>query len=221
MFRAAIVLSVLLEAGALVSAQATRKPVKKAPPPAPPVKTAADLTCPTPLGVGVKTKVAFCDVMAGRDPAAGILIKFPPHTGTVALSFDLSNRETYSEELVRTNRAYARYTATVGVLTMDNTLISRATVQSEFRKASDLIDRIGGGAGPAGVKAVAPTGLEPITITVPEGEDQVSILGEKVSVERPDGNATYTSDGRPIAIISNVMVEYRPAPPTPVNKKAR
>ena len=221
MFRAAIVLSVLLEAGALVSAQATRKPVKKAPPPAPPVKTAADLTCPTPLGVGVKTKVAFCDVMAGRDPAAGILIKFPPHTGTVALSFDLSNRETYSEELVRTNRAYARYTATVGVLTMDNTLISRATVQSEFRKASDLIDRIGGGAGPAGVKAVAPTGLEPITITVPEGEDQVSILGEKVSVERPDGNATYTSDGRPIAIISNVMVEYRPAPPKPVKKKAR
>jgi len=159
--------------------------------------------------------------MAGRDPAAGILIKFPPHTGTVALSFDLSNRETYSEELVRTNRAYARYTATVGVLTMDNTLISRATVQSEFRKASDLIDRIGGGAGPAGVKAVAPTGLEPITITVPEGEDQVSILGEKVSVERPDGNATYTSDGRPIAIISNVMVEYRPAPPKPVKKKAR
>jgi len=223
MFRAPIavsVLSALLEATAFASAQAPRKPVKKTPP-APPVKAAADLTCPTPLGVGVKTKVAFCDVMAGRDPAAGILIKLPPHAGPVTLTFDLSNRETYSEELVRTNRAYARYTATVGVLTMDNTLVSRATVQSEFRKASDLIDRIGGGAGPAGVKAVAPTGLEPITITIPEAEEQVAILGEKVTVERADGNATYSSAGRPIAIVSNVMVEYRPAPPKPVKKKAR
>ena len=114
---------------------------------------------------------------------------------------------------MKTNRAFARYTATVGVLTMDNTLISRAVVQNEFRKAADLVDRIGGGAGPGGVKAVAPTGTESIVITIPESEDRVSILGEKLTYERIDGAATYTSPGRPIAVVSNVMIEYRPAPP--------
>ena len=103
---------------------------------------------------------AYCDVMSGRDPAGGVLISLPPHPGPVTLTFDLHNRHTYSEELVKANRAYARYTAVIGALTMDNTLISRAAVQSEFRKASDLVERIGGGAGPGGVKAVAPTGTE-------------------------------------------------------------
>lgn len=187
-----------------------RAPVKPPPAQVAPKKIAPEMVCPTPLGVGVTTKLAFCDVMAGRDPAAGVLIKIPAHRGPVTLTFDLHNRHTYSEEQTRTNRAYTRYTATVGVLTMDNTLISRAVVQNEFRKASDLLDRIGGGAGPGGVKAVAPTGNEPISITIPEAEDQVSILGEKLTVERIDGSATYSSSGRPIAVISNVMIEYRP-----------
>ena len=219
--RLAIAFVVLLVASA--SAQ-TRRPVRKpapAPAAAPSEKVAPDMTCPTPLGVGVNTKQDFCDVMTGRDPSDGILIKFPLHKGPVALTFDLHNRHTYSEEQAKTNRAYTRYTATIGVLTIDNTLISRAVVQNEFRKASDLIDRIGGGAGPGGVKAVAPTGTEPITVTIPEGEDQVSILGEKLTVERADGSATYTSPGRPIAVISNVMIEYRPAPPPKPTRKKR
>src|SRR5207302_8164357 len=103
--------------------------------------------------------------------------------------------------------------ASIGVLTMDNTLISRAIVQSEFRTARDLVDRIGGGAGPAGVKAVAPTGTEAIVITIPEVEDQVSILGEKLTVERQDGTATFAQPGRTIADVSNIMIEYKPAPP--------
>ena len=151
--------------------------------------------------------------MTGRQPADGILIKLPPHRGPVTLTFDLHNRQTYSEEQVKANRAYARYTATVGVLTMDNTLISRAVVQNEFRKATDLVDRISGGAGPGGVKGVAPTGSEPITLAIPEGEEEVSILGEKLTIERAEGTATFTAVGRPIAVISNVMIEYRPAPP--------
>jgi hypothetical protein len=193
----------------------TRKPPHRpvAPPPAPLTKVAPDVKCPTPLGVGLTTKLSFCDVMTGRDPSAGVLIPLPPHKGPVTLTFDLHNRHMYSDEQMKANRAHARYTATVGVLTMDNTLISRAVVQNEFRKATDLVDRIGGGAGPGGVKAVAPTGDEPITITIPESEDQVSILGEKLTYERFDGSATYTSPGRPVAIISNVLIEYRPAPP--------
>jgi hypothetical protein len=179
------------------------------------MKVAPEIKCPTPLGIGVTSKREYCDVMSGREPAEGILVLLPPHQGPVTLTFDLHNRHTYSEEQVKANRAAARYTAVIGALTLDNTLISRAAVQSEFRKASDLVERIGGGAGPGGFKAVAPTGTEAITIAVPEVETQVSLLGEKLIVDRPDGTATYTSPGRPIAVISNVMIEYQPPPPLP------
>ena len=172
------------------------------------------MVCPTPLGIGINTKRECCDVMSERDPTAGVIIKLPEHKGPVTLTFDLHNRHTYSDEQAKANRAFSRYTASIGVLTMDNTLISRAAVQNEFRKATDFVDRISGGAGPAGIKAVGPTGTESISIVVPENETQVSILGEKVTVERLDGTATYSSPGRPIAIISNVMIEYRPAPPS-------
>ena len=200
-----------------------RKPVKKpaAPPAAATKKGVPDMTCPTPLGIGVKTHISFCEVMAGRDPSAGVLVQVPAHKGPATLTFDLHNLHLYSEEQVKAHRAYARYTATIGVLTMDNTLISRAVVQSEFRVAGDLVDRVGGGAGPGGVKAVAPTGSEAITITIPEAETQVSLLGEKLAVERADGAATYTQTGRPIAVVSNFMLEYRPAPPPKVVPKKK
>jgi hypothetical protein len=211
--RRAIVALLVVVFGYPALAQTRRPPRKPAAPPAPVMKKEApEMICPTPLGVGVKSKIAFCDVMTGRDPAGGVLIKLPPHRGPVTLTFDLHNRHMYSEEQVKLRRAFARYTATIGVLTMDNTLISRAVVQNEFRTAGDLVDRVGGGAG-GGVKAVAPTGNEPITITIPEEEDGVSLLGEKLTVERLDGAATYTQPGRPIADVSNVMIEYRPGPP--------
>jgi len=47
----------------------------------------------------------------------------------------------------------------------------------------------------------------------------VSLLGEKLTVERLDGTATYSSPGRPIADISNVMIQYVPAPTRPTPKK--
>src|SRR5436309_5273910 len=216
-----IAVMMLASVAASAGAQTNRAARKPTPAPVAPKTVAPEMTCPTPLGVGVATKQPFCDVMTGRDPAEGIVIKIPPHKGPVTLTFDLHNRHTYSEEQTKANRAYARYTATIGVLTMDNTLISRAVVQNEFRRASDLVDRIGGGAGPGGVKAVAPTGVESITVTIPEGEDRVSILGEKLTHERIDGNATYTSPGRPIAVISNVMIEFQPPPPPRPGRRAR
>jgi hypothetical protein len=190
----------------------TRRPATRRPPPPPPKPTAMvpDIECPTPLGVGVISKRDYCDVMSGRDPAAGVLIPLPAHRGPVTLKFDLHNRHTYSEE---TNKAFARYTATIGVLAMDNTLISRAVVQNEYRSVENLVERIGGGAGPTGLKAVAPTGLEHVIITIPEEEQQVSLLGEKLSVDTRDGTANYTSPGRAIAIISNVSLEYVSGPP--------
>jgi hypothetical protein len=168
--------------------------------------------CPSLLGEGVQTKRAFCDVLAGREAANGLIINLPPHTGPVTLTFDLHNRHTYSEELITTGRAYRRYTATIGVLTADNTLLTRAVVQNEFRTAADLVDRVSGGAGPTGLKAVAPTGTESIRVVIDAAEQLVSILGETLSVVRPDGTDTFSAPGRPIAVVSNVMLEYRPGP---------
>jgi hypothetical protein len=187
----------------------TRKPVP------PPKKTTApaEITCATPLGVGVKTKIAYCDVLTGRDPKDGIIVKLPPHRGVVTLRFNLHNRHTYSEEEVRMKKAYASYTAGIGVLTPDNTLLTRAAIASEFRRADDLVERISGGAGPGGVKAVAPVGSEAIALELPAELTEVSILGEKLTIQRADGQAaTYSAAGRPVAVISDVTVEYVPAP---------
>jgi hypothetical protein len=196
----------------------SRTPAKKAParkaPPAPALtRIQAQVQCPSELGIGVKTRRTFCDVLTGRDPKGGILIAIPPHRGAVRLSFELHNRHTYSEELIKAKTAFRQYTATIGVLTLDNTLIDRAIIQSEFRAPRDLYDRIEGGAGPGGVKAVAPAGAEMITMELPDDVgEQVSILGESLKVKRPDGDDNFTSPGRPIATISNVMLEYRPGP---------
>jgi hypothetical protein len=189
----------------------------------PPKREAAQVTCPATVGPGVKTGRAFCDVLTGRDPADGILIKIPPHTGTVTLTFDLHARHTYSEELVKTGAAFASYTATVGILTMNNDLVERALVQAEFRTIADAFDRIGGGAGPGGVKAVVPVSIETITIVLKEAPEQVSLLGEKLRVTRVGGESTVASPGQPVALVSNIQVEYRPAPakapPKPVKKR--
>jgi hypothetical protein len=199
---------------AVADAQTKRAPARKpAPPPKPVTRTdLAMVKCPQVLGEGVRTKRQFCEVLIGNNPAQGIIVSIPPHTGPTTLLFDLHNRHTYSEEAVKANRAYHRFTASTGVLTLDNTLISRAVIQSEFRTQADLVDRMLGGSGPGGLKAVAPTGTELVAIALPADVMQVSILGEKLSVVRVDGVDDFRAPGRPIALVSNIQVEYQPAP---------
>jgi hypothetical protein len=218
----AIALIAALTGQADMLAQARRTPARR-PAPAPPKVEPAMIDCPNMLGEGVQTRRMFCDVQIGRDPAEGVIVTIPPHTGDVTLMFDLHNRHTYSEDQIRNNRAYHRYLAGIGVLTLDNTLVSRAAVMSEFRTAADLVDRISGGSGPGGLKAVAPTGTEPIVIVIPAEykAERVSILGEKLTVHRVDGaKDEFEASGRPIAVISNVMLEFRPAPaPAPARRR--
>jgi hypothetical protein len=211
--RFAIVLLVAAVAAQAATVAQTRRRTP-APPAAqtPPRIEPAQMICPYVLGDGVQTKRTFCDVPIGRDPAQGIVITLPPHTGPVTLTFELHNRHTHSDELSKTPRGFRRYTASIGVLTMDNTLLSRAVVHGEVRNANDLFDRVAGGAGVAGVKAVAPAGSAAIKITIPAEETSVSILGEKLTEERIEAVETFTAPGRPVAVISNVMVEYRPGP---------
>jgi hypothetical protein len=193
------------------NAQRRRAPAKKPAPPVPPKVEPAQMKCPEPLGTGVKTSASYCFVLAGREPAQGVVVTLPPHAGPATLMFDLHNRHTYSEEDVRAGRAFAKYTAVVAVLTMTSELLDRGAVQSEFRTAGDLYERISGGAGPGGVKAVAPLGREEIKITIPAAVNEVSILGEVLDATTTAGRETATP-GRTVAIISNVRVEYRPPP---------
>lgn len=195
-------LAIALTADVSAQRRTTRKP--------PAVKTEpAKVQCRESLGAGVRTKASYCFVLAGRDPAEGVVITIPSHSGPATLLFDLHNRHTYSEEDVKAGRGYASYTAVIGVLTMKGELLGRGAVTSEFRTVKDLYERIGGGAGPGGVKAVAPIGAETVMTTIPAGVTQVSLLGEILDSLTAIGRES-ASPGRPVAIVSNVRVEYRP-----------
>ena len=117
------------------SRKPTTRTSKPAPKPVPPRVEPAKVTCPDSLGTGVRTGATYCFVIAGRDPAQGVLIPIPAHTGDAVLRFALHNRHTYSEEQMKTGRGFARYTAVIGALTLKGDLIDRAGVQTEFRSA--------------------------------------------------------------------------------------
>jgi hypothetical protein len=216
---AVVLASLAVALPALPAAAQSRRAPKKAPAksakaaPVPPKTITPDVKCPSLIGMGIKTVRSFCDVPAGRDPAEGIVITLPPHTGEGTLTFDLHARHLYSEDEMRRGKAYSRYRAVIGALTMKGDLLDRGAVAAEFRTAADLFDRIGGGAGPGSLKAVAPAGREQVIITVPAGVDEVSLLGETLDALTPAGHETVVMPGRPVAIVSNLLFEYRPAPP--------
>jgi len=205
-----LLLAGVLAAPTSIAAQRGRTTTRKPAPKPVPKTEPADVACPEQLGTGLKTKLLFCFVLAGREPSEGVIVRLPPHS-QATVTFDLHNRHTYSEEEIRAGRGYARYTAVIGVLTMTGTLLGRGAVQTEFRNARDLYDRITGGAGPGGTKAVAPLGREQVSVEVPAGVDQISLLGELLESTTSFGREVATP-GRPVAIVSNVQVSYLPAP---------
>ena len=89
------------------------------------------------------------------------------------------------------------------------TVLARPVVLAEFRTGADLVDRVSGGAGPGGVKAVAPVGAEGIRVTVPEDVTMISIVGLELQIRRVDRQESFLALGRPIAVISDVRVEYQ------------
>ncbi len=169
----------------------------------------AVVRCPSELGMGIETGRIYCDVVVGDEVAEGVIVEIPAHRGAATVTFTLHGRHTYSQDEMTRGRGYARYLAETVVATSEEVL-SRPVVLAEFRNVDDLVDRIAGGAGPGGAKAVAPVGSEGIVVTVPESVAEISIVGIALEVQRVDGRETVASPGRPIALISNVQVEYRP-----------
>jgi hypothetical protein len=193
------------------SSLAAQRPASPKPDPAHAlVRESPLMQCPSVLGNGIKTQRLFCDILTGTDPAEGLRVSIPSHLGPATLLFTLHNRQAAADEGSKGSRAYARYTATLRVVTSAGAVLRQPVVQSEFRGPTDLVERIAGGAGRGGVKAVAPTGSEPITLELAPGITEVSLLGEKLTIERLDGTEVITAPGRPIAVVSQVQIEYRP-----------
>ncbi len=167
-----------------------------------------EVDCPSLLGIGLVTGHSYCDVLIGTEAAEGIIVAVPPHAGPAIVTFTLHGRHTYSEEATTRGRGYARYLAITAVVAGDEVL-ARPVLLAEFHDAEDLVDRVGGGAGPAGLKAVAPVGGEDIRVTVPPGVNEVAIVGLQLEVERVDGREVFVTPGRSIAVIGDVQVEYR------------
>jgi hypothetical protein len=220
----ALVLGMMVFAADAATAQSRKRPPtrtsKPAPKPVPPRVEPAKVTCPESLGIGARTGATYCFVTAGRDPAQGVLIALPPRTGDATLRFALHNRHTYSEEQMKAGRGFARYTAVIGALTLKGDLLDRAAVQTEFRSVKDIFERISAGTSGTAVKAVAPIGNEQINIIIPAGIDQVSLLGEVLDAVTPAGRES-AAPGRPVAIVSNVTVEYKPKAAAPTGKKSK
>lgn len=168
----------------------------------------AEVECPSVLGIGVDTDRTYCDVQIGDEIADGIIVRIPPHRGPATVTFTLHGRHTYSEDEVARRRGYARYLATAAVASAQEVL-ARPVVLAEFHGAADLVDRVGGGAGPGGVKAIAPVGAEPIRVIVPSNVTEISIVGLELEIRRVDSEETQVARGRAIALISDVNVEYR------------
>jgi len=168
----------------------------------------AEVECPSVLGIGVDTDRTYCDVQIGDEIADGILVRIPPHRGPATVTFTLHGRHTYSEDEVLRGRGYARYLATAVVASAEEVL-ARPVVLAEFHGAPDLVDRVGGGAGPGGVKAIAPVGAEGIRVIVPSNVREISIVGLELEVRRVDSQETHITRGRAIALVSDVHVEYR------------
>jgi len=176
----------------------------------PATKTTTAATCAAELGTGQKSGRQFCDVILATTAAASIAMTIPAHRGAATLSFDLHNRFAVPPESMDVAHAFARQAAVVSVIGPKGE-IGKAVAVGEFRTAADLFDRIGGGAGLGGVKAVGPGPATPIEITIPIGVTSVGIVGVRLDVTTRLGDQRYDTPGRPIAIASDMKIEYTPS----------
>jgi hypothetical protein len=222
MMRARMLLLIMSGAWVLAGADGRAQTRSAAPPPVA-KKVVTDATCAAELGVGTKTKRRFCDVVITRTAAESVTMKIPAHAGGAVLQFDLHNRFDVSTRVL-SPILFARHVATVAVVRPTGAVIERASVLGEFRVAADAFDRVegglvevspgAGGTTASGVKAVAPGQPLPIRVAIPAGLTSVGIVGIQLAATGKTGaKEVFETPGRPIAVVSNLRIEY-----TPLNK---
>jgi hypothetical protein len=181
------------------------------PPAKPPAKRmSTTVSCAAELGAGLASRRQFCDVIVASVAADSVSVTIPAHTGAASLAFDLHNRFPVSAGPVDAAEAFTRHVAVVAVIKQTGDVIERAAVSRDYRTPADLFDRIAGSARGAAPKSVAPGVPEPVRVTIPAGIGIVGIVGTRLEEWRASGRAAFDSPGRPIAIVSNVRVEYTP-----------
>ena len=208
MSRLAVWATVLCCASTLVAASPQRRGTKAAPPKAAPTVKATTQTCAAELGNGASSGRRFCDVIIATKAEESVAVAIPPHRGTAKLLFDVHNRVAVPPERGQVLQSFARNAATIAVVGPKGE-IGRGAAVSEFRTVADPFDRILGGA-PGVVKAVAPGPATAIDITVPAAVNSIGIVGVRLDVVTRLGPQRYDTPGRPIAIVSNLRVEYTP-----------
>ena len=174
--------------------------------PAPDVTTA--FSCATDLGIGMKSRRKFCDIVISTTPKDGVMMTVPPHTGPSRLMFDLHNRYTPPGAGAAAEQMYAKHTAVVAVLDQNGAVVGRAAVSRELRSDVDIFDRVAGGAGPGGAIAVVPGRAEAITLSLPEAVNAIAVVGVSLEALSVTGQGMYTAPGRPVAVGSNFRIEY-------------
>jgi hypothetical protein len=201
-------LALSVMSGGLLAQRPTAPPPATTTTPAP--KANASVACTAELGTGLKTKRQFCDVVVAKDKTDSINVTLPPHIGKATLSFDLHNRFGSPEAGSTAQAAYARHEAVVAVVGPTGSVLQRLVVRGEYRGAPSLFDRIGGGSGPGGAKAIGPGPAESVRVTIPATLSAVGVVGLKLTVTTSRGTDVFDSPGLPVAIASNFKVEFTP-----------
>ena len=183
-----------------VAAQAGRKPAKR---------TTQAAVCASNLGVGVKTKRQFCDVLITSSAAESVSMTIPARTGAATLMFDLHNRFPVPAANVDPVQAFASHVAVVAIIKSTGELIERSAVSREYRTVTDLFDRISSPAPGSAPRNIAPGQPQPVRVTIPAGITGIGIVGTRLEEWRAAGRGTYDNP-RPIAIVSNWRIEYTP-----------
>jgi hypothetical protein len=171
-------------------------------------RTSTDATCAADLGTGITSGRRFCDVVIADSADKSIMMKVPPRRGAAKLLFDLHTRVAIPPDSLPAAQTFSSNTAIVVVLGPKGEM-ARAIATGEFRRAADLFDRIAGGPG-GGPKIVGPGPATPVEVTLPTGTNVIGIVGERLEATTRLGSQTYDTPGRPVAIVSNLRVEYTP-----------
>ena len=173
-------------------------------------RSVTNAVCASDLGTGVKTKRRFCDVVIASTARESVSVAIPPHAGPAGLMFDLHNRFTVPAAGADPVQSFTRHTAVVAVVKPTGEVIERAAVTREYRTISDLFDRIGGAGRGSAPKVVAPGQAQAIRIEIPAGVTSVGIVGTRLEEWRATGRGAFDNPNKPIAMVSNLRVEYVP-----------
>ena len=174
----------------------------------PPPDVTTAFSCAADLGVGLKSRRKFCDLIISTSAKDGAMMNIPPHTGETTLMFDLHNRYSPPPAGAAPAQVYAKHTAIVAILDQAGAEVSKAAVSRELRSDVDIFDRVAGGVGPGGAIAVAPGRAEAIVLKLPESVSAIAVVGVSLEITSLGEQGKFTTAGRPVAIGSNFRIEY-------------